>query len=323
MLDPDVLAHLEATAAIDVSDDLDPAERRSAGSRAIDGIFTRFGLEGPPVGRIVDHRVPVQGGAILVRSYHPDGTAEAPAHVYLHGGGWTGGSVDELVADATARHRTVAARCVTFLVDYRLAPEFRFPTAVHDVVAAVRWVRDLAPTLGVDSRTITLGGASAGANLAAAAVLADTQLGLRALVLEVPALDLHDAGELEIPADIDADDAAWLEPMRRDFRSAVADYLPDRDAGMSPLASPLLAPDVSMFPETFLLTAELDVLRPGAEHFAARLEEAGVATHLACYTGALHGSPILNATWATARRWHDDVLAILRRVNGRDPHEAT
>lgn len=92
-------------------------------------------------------------------------------HVYLHGGGWTSGSIRELVCDATARHRTASASCVTCLVEYRLAPEHRFPTAVHGVVSVVRWVVDRAIELQIDPQRITLGG-TAGANLAVAAVLA-------------------------------------------------------------------------------------------------------------------------------------------------------
>lgn len=285
-------------------------------------MFRTFGLPGPEVERIVDHQVPVTGGSILVRSYHPHGTEPAAAHIYLHGGGWTSGSVHELVCDATARHRTVHSGCVTFLVEYRLAPEFPFPTAVHDAVATLRWVRDHAAALNIDSHRITVGGASAGANLAAAALLAEPRLAVRALLLEVPALDLRNDGDLALPDDIDAADAEWIRPMQADYRAAVATYLPDADASTSPLASPLLAPDVSTFPETFILTAELDILRPGAEQFARQLEAAGVPTHITCYRGALHGSPILNATWPTARRWHDDALAILRCLHEDSPVEA-
>lgn len=319
MLEPEVLAHLHLSEPEDAAS-LGPTERRLAASRSIDRVFRQFGLAGPRVDLIVDHEVPVDHGSILLRSYHPDSRNTLPAHIYLHGGGWTTGSIHELVCDATARHRAVSCECVTILVEYRLAPEFPFPTAVHDVVAAARWVDQHAHTLGIDPQQVTLGGASAGANLAVAAVLAGIDLDLRALLLEVPALDLRDAGAVSIPGDIDDADARWIRPMCDAYQASVAAYLTDPAEAISPLATPLLAPDLSMMPETFILTAELDALRPGAEQFAERLEEAGVPTHIRCYPGALHGSPILNATWATARRWHDDTLAILRRVNAHDPH---
>lgn len=317
MLEPAVRAHVEASTG-DRLDTHDRTQLRRAATREIDRIFERFGLPGPEVQLVVDHEVPVAGGSILVRSYHPHGNPPYAGHVYLHGGGWTSGSILERVCDATARHRAVTARCITFLVEYRLAPEFRFPTAVGDVVSAVRWVHDHAAAFEVDAGRITLGGASAGGNLAAAAILADPDLAVRGLLLEVPALDLRGGGALELPDDIDAAAAKWIRPMQDDYRAAVTAYLRDVGDGSSPLATPLVAPDLSMFPETFILTAELDVLRPGAEQFAAHLAAADVRTHITCYPGALHGSPILNATWPTARRWHDDSLAILRRLHGHD-----
>ena len=314
MLEPAVRAHVEASTGERLDTD-DRSQLRQAATREIDRMFERFGLPGPEVERVADHEVPVVGGSILVRSYHPLAGTPVAGHVYLHGGGWTSGSVHERVCDATARHRAVAAQCVTFLVEYRLAPEFRFPTAVGDVVSTVRWVRDHATAFDVDPARITLGGASAGANLAAAAVLADPDLSLRGLLLEVPALDLRHGGTLDVPDGIDADDATWIRQMQDDYRTAVTTYLTHVDDGRSPLATPILAPDVSRFPETHILTAELDVLRPGAERFAERLAAAGVCTHITCYPGALHGSPILNGTWPTARRWHDDSLAILRQLH--------
>ncbi len=322
VLGPAVLAHVEAASG-ERLDTLDRTQLRQAATREIDRMFHRFGLAGPDVERVVDHEVLVDGGSILVRSYHPYGRARSAGHVYLHGGGWTSGSIRELVCDATARHRTASASCVTCLVEYRLAPEHRFPTAVHDVVSAVRWVVDRAIELQIDPQRITLGGASAGANLAVAAVLAAPDLALRGLLLEVPALDLRDGGALALPDDIDPADATWIRPMQEDYRAAVTAYLGRVDDGCSPLATPLLAPDVSMFPETFIQTAELDVLRPGAEQFAVRLEQAGVPTRITRYTGALHGSPILNATWSTARRWHDDSLAILRHLHELGPDETS
>lgn len=320
MLEPAVLAHVEAVSNSGLIEP-DWVARRRVASAEIDEIFDRFGLAGPHIDRVVDFRIPIDGETILVRGYYPPGHDPLPAHVYLHGGGWTTGSIDEKVCDATARHRSVSARCVTFLVEYRLAPEYPFPIAVNDVVAAVRWVRDHASELNVDSRSVILGGSSAGANLAAAAVLADPGLDLRALLLEVPALDLRATSALDLPADVDRSDARWIEPMRDEYRRSVRSYLPDPDLARSPLASPLVAEDVSMFPETFILTAQLDVLRPSAESFANQLRAAGVPVHEVCYPGALHGSPILNATWSTARRWHDDSLAILSHLTRRDHHE--
>lgn len=315
MLQPEVLAHLDAMdmGGVDLTD---VDARRTALTREIDRMFNLFGLPGPHVDDVRDHEVAVEGASIVVRSYHPDGNGPFPAHVVIHGGGWTTGSIDELVADHTARHRTVHAECVTVLVEYRLAPEHPFPTPLNDVVAAVRWVIDHAEELGVDPDVVTLGGSSAGANLAAAAILADPALAVRALVLDVPALDLRE-GRNAKPTDLGAQYDGLMSEASDMIDHALREYLPDPAHASSPLASPVLAPDPSVFPETFIFTAELDVLRPPAEEFARRLARAGVRVSITCYAGALHGSAILTGTWATARRWHDDTLAILRDIHAR------
>lgn len=313
-LEPEVQAHLDAGDPTGL-DHHDMRVRRSRLTQEIDRMFDLFGLPGPEVARIDDHQVPVDDGSILIRVYVPYGSSgDLPAHVILHGGGWTTGSIFERVADAQARHRAARAGCVAVLVEYRLAPEHKFPTAVHDVVASVRWIRDHARELGVDPDVITLGGSSAGGNLACAAVLADPTLAVRALLLDVPALDLR--------WDALSDDLSRSDPRFAPAEKALIEdlwpmYFDDPDHGQSPLASPVLADDLGRFPETFLFLAELDVLRFGAERFADRLAKAGVRVTTSTYRGALHGSLILTRTWSTAERWHDDVLAALNDVHRR------
>lgn len=295
---------------------LDIVTRREWISRELDDAFDRFGLPGPQVHAIRDHTVPVADGLIRIRTYHPESDGARPAHVLLHGGGWSTCSIDDKVCDATARHRAVAAGCVVALVDYRLAPEHPCPTPVHDTIAAVRWVRQHAAELDINPDIVTLGGASAGANLAAAAVVGADDLNLAALVLEVPALDLTDTGVAAMSSRLDAPEGV----LRRDQDEVTlvrTFYLGDPADGSSPLASPLLADDLHRFPETFLLTGGLDPLRVDGERFAARLATAGVTVHLSCYPGMLHGSTILTATFPTARRWHDHTLAILQGIHRR------
>jgi acetyl esterase len=308
-LEPAVEAHLRGEEPMPPNADI-PTFRDEL-RRRVDKNFTAYGLAGPDVAEIVDHEVPVTDGSIVVRSYRPHHvTGAAPAHAMAHGGGWVTGSIDELVCDATARHRAVSVGCVVFAIEYRLAPEYPFPTAVHDVIASMRWIRAESDRLGVDAANVSLGGNSAGANLAAAAALAAPDLELRHLLLEVPALDLTTA---TLRAELAAGEYFETVDM---IEQALALYFAEPAAAADPLASPLLAPDLGAMPPTTVAVAEHDPLRREGQRFAERLREAGVPVDYTCYPGAMHGSPILNRVWPTARRWHDDSIAVLRNVHG-------
>ena len=118
---------------------------------------------------MADHRVPVAGAEITVRAYSPGGPGPHPALVYYHGGGWVIG--DLYTHDGLCRSLTNAARCLVASVDYRLAPEWKYPVAAEDSYAALCWVVANAARLGLDPRRVAVGGDSAGGNLATVATL--------------------------------------------------------------------------------------------------------------------------------------------------------
>src|SRR5262245_32577860 len=122
-----------------------------------------------PIGSVTDLRVPGPGGDLGVRVYVPAATERGdrlPALVYFHGGGWVMGSLDAY--EGLCRSLANAAGAVVVSVDYRLAPEHRYPAAVEDAYAATRWVHEQGRSLGVDPTRLAVGGDSAGGNLAAA-----------------------------------------------------------------------------------------------------------------------------------------------------------
>jgi acetyl esterase len=255
----------------------------------------------------------VAGGRILVRVYRPSEAARLPGHLTLHGGGWKVGSVTDRVADAICRQRCREANCVVLSVDYRLAPEHRFPVPLDDCYAALRWAVANAAALGLDADNISIGGSSAGGNLAAAVTLRCRDKGgprLRFQLLEVPALDLtRETARATLASGVLPD---VPQPTMDD---ATNSYLRDPAQARDPLASPLLAEDLSALPPAHVMTAEYDVLRTEGERYAERLAAAGVSATRRRYPGALHGTAMLTRTWDQARQWQGDATEALRRAH--------
>ena len=129
-------------------------------ARAIAAANAKLGDPPEPVARIENHCVEGHGGVIPVRVYVPKGSEPLPVFVYYHGGGWVVGDVDthEPLSTAIAN----AAGCIVVSVDYRLAPEHKFPAAVDDAYAAARWVAESAGLFGGDPKRLAVGGDSAG-----------------------------------------------------------------------------------------------------------------------------------------------------------------
>jgi acetyl esterase len=297
-------------------DHLSPPEQREYLRSLSDLVFMRYGLPGPDVRSVTDHAVPVDGDEILLRAYRPSDLVPLPGHLTLHGGGWKAGSIFERVSDAICRQRCVEANCVVLAVEYRLAPEHRFPVPLDDCYASLLWVAANADVLGVDTDNLSIGGASAGANLAAAVTMrcrADGGPALRLQLLEVPALDLtREMARTTLAT------GALPDVPQPTMDDATCSYLADPLQARDPLASPLLAPDLRDLPPAHVMTAEYDALRADGEHYAERLAAAGVpATHVR-YPRALHGTAMLTRTWDEARRWQRDAAAVLRQAHWAD-----
>lgn len=237
-----------------------------------------------PVASAVDRRIPGPGGEIPVRIYTPNGTAPFPLLVYFHGGGWVLGSLE--THDGICRELANGAGCVVVSVDYRLAPEHRYPAAAEDCYAATRWAAANAGELGADPKRLAVGGDSAGGNLAAVVPQMARDRGGPPIVFQL----------LIYPATDSACDAPSQRENADGYLLTYADmlwfwghYLGDSTKGAEPYASPLRAARVNGLPPALVITAEFDPLRDEGEHYAKRLEEAGVPARLSRYHGMIHG----------------------------------
>lgn len=280
---------------------------RAAADASGDELARRVTEPGPAVARVTEVSI---DDAVRARVYTPSGGGPFGGHVYLHGGSWSVGSPDNVYVDATCRERCAGADVVVVSVDYRMAPEHTFPAAVDDSIAALCWLHDHAAELRVDPSNLSIGGGSAGGNLAAAAALAARDRGgprLRLVLLEVPALDL--TGE-----HLDrALGTAFGDP--DGLTDIYTTYLGDPALAHDPLASPLRATDLAALPPHHVMTAELDPLRGDGEAFLARLTEAGVPSSGGRRAAHLHATPSFTTVFAPAREWREEVVSVLRAAH--------
>lgn len=271
---------------------------------------------GPDVKERRTIQVPVSDGEIDVNVYLPEGDGPHPAHLYLHGGGWVEGDIHSEPIDILCRERCVGATCVVVAVNYRKAPQHKFPVPLDDCYAALLWLVRHADELGIRTDLITVGGASAGANLAAAVALkARDEHGpdLALQLLEVPALDLR-TGNGSPSREANATGyGLTIDTMRK----VAHYYLPCDEDATHPLASPLLAPDLSGLPPAHILSAEYDPLLDDGEHYAERLHKAGVPVTYVIAEGHIHGSHSFTKAMASARAHSDDLTAVLRDTHAR------
>jgi acetyl esterase len=263
----------------------------------------------PPLAEVRDDTVPGPAGPIPVRIYRPRGVPRpAPALVWFHGGGFVLGSLDS--HDPTCRLLADEGRCVVVAVDYRMAPEHRFPAAYDDALAAFRHVAAHTGALGLDPARLALGGDSAGGNLATGAALATRGDAVRPAfqLLVYPALDLT----MSFPSIETMGHGMFLERATMDW--FVGHYLRSEADRRDPRASPWLAEDVAGSPPTLIVTAGFDPLRDEGEAYAGKLRAAGVAVDLVRHPGMFHGFLAVGGGLSHARPPVLALAAALRRA---------
>ena len=288
-----------------------PAEARANAHAMMDMSFMALAAEHPPALSEVDHKVPVADGEITVRVYTPDATPPLPCHLYIHGGGFWLGTLDQ--SDMNCRGIANDAECVVVSVDYRLAPESKFPTPAEDCYTALTWVVDHAYELGIDPARISVGGGSAGGNLSAVVALMARDRGGPALVLQVLEIPVTDLTMSQPSIQTNGGILLTVEGMEqyRDY------YLADPQDASHPYASPLLAPNLSGLPPALVMTAEFDPLRDEGEAYAARLAEAGVEVDAMCWEGQFHGSQVMAKLIPDeAAAYHQEIVQALKQAYG-------
>jgi acetyl esterase len=269
------------------------------------------GLRVAEVASVADRTIPGPGGLLGLRVYTPPGTGPFPLLVFFHGSGWVVCDLD--THDPLCRNLCAGTGCVVVSVDYRLAPEHRFPAAPDDCLAATRWVAEHAAELGADPSRIAVAGDSSGGTLAAVTALRVRDEGgprLAGQLLIYPSADL---GLPASPSLVDYGEGYGLG--KADLRWFWDKYLAPGDE-RHPHASPMHASELGGLPSALVITAECDPLRDDGEQFAARLREAGVPTTVSRYDGAIHGFFTLaglvdkaDAAQAEAYRWLRVTLA--------------
>jgi acetyl esterase len=304
-LHPDVLIYFTSVASEFPPPGTVPTAQES---RALHKRLARKLGSGRAIKTVRNFAVPGPTGEIACRIYGDRDATPLPALVFLHGGGWIGGDLD--THDVLCRELAHGAGCAVIAVDYRLAPEHKFPGPYEDCLAACTHVLDHAAEFGVDPARIAIGGDSAGGNLAAAVAQALRQReGNRPCfqLLIYPFTDCRMAtpafAEMQPPA-FTAREAAWCLDQYLSSGSEVRDVR----------ASPALAEDLSGLPPAFVITAEFDGLRDDGEAYALALVKAGVPVYVRRYLGVLHGflsmPPELGVTAGAIR----DVCEVLRET---------
>ena len=268
--------------------------------------------KGPAPAEQRDIQVPVDAGRIRVRLYRPHGSGPLPLYVFLHGGGWCVGTVEE--RDSRCRAVADGARCTVASVDYRMAPENAYPVPAEDCYAALTWLVDHADELDIDATRVAIGGESAGGNLAAVVCLMARDRSGPSIVhqwLDVPATDLT----LSQPSFRDVPDGYLLD--RASIDEYLACYLTDPAQATEPYASPLLAADHHGLPPAWIMSAEYDKLRDDGRVYAEALEAAGVPVTYRLLTGHVHPSFAFTRLIPSAAAYERDAIAALAAAFAR------
>ncbi|HXE70955.1 MAG TPA: alpha/beta hydrolase [Hyphomicrobiaceae bacterium] len=270
-----------------------------------------------PVAEVKELSAQGPAGPIPLRLYRGQPATETdaqPVVVYFHGGGWVIGDLES--HDQLCRALANAVPCTVIAVDYRLAPEHKFPAAVEDAIAATRWIADNADRLKVDAKRLAVAGDSAGGNLSAVVSIAARDSGGLTPVLQVL---IYPGTDMAMQTVSISRHAEQLPLTRKGMQWFVDHYLRGPQDVHDWRASPLRAATLRGLPPALIITAGFDPLGDEGEAFAKALSSAGVSVDLERFEGQIHGFITMGRIVADARRATDLGAARLRAAFGQKP----
>ncbi|MGZ0131998.1 alpha/beta hydrolase [Priestia megaterium] len=237
------------------------------------------------VKKVYNEEIQLNERTLTIRVYEPEGTGPFPALVYYHGGGWVLGSLD--THDSICRSYANKTNCIVVSVDYRLAPESKFPAAVNDAYDALDWISAHASQLNINSNKIAVGGDSAGGNLAAiVSILAKQRQGPSIVhqLLIYPSVGFKN----QHPASMKENAEGYL--LSKDLMDWFRlQYLNNKEEEQHPYNAPVLLEDLSSLPSATIITAQYDPLRDSGKDYADALKNHGVPVTYENYETMIHG----------------------------------
>ena len=306
-LDPQIMQVMEQVAALGL-----PAAHTVSPAEARANAKLRPRAPGPEVAKVEDRNIPGPNGDVPVRIYTPEGDGPFPILAWYHGGGWVVGDLES--ADGSARNLCVGGQCVVVSVDYRLAPETKFPGPAEDCWAATTWAVDNASSFNGDPTRLAVGGDSAGGNLAAAMSLMAADRGGPEIAFQLLVYPVTDADLNSVSYGENGEGYSLTKATMQWYWDH---YLSGGEDAANPYAAPHQANSLAGQPPALVITAEYDPLRDEGEAYAKRLQEAGVAATSTRYDGVIHGFFSMGAVVDKGQQAVDEASAALRKAFSR------
>ena len=290
--DADMQAVLDAHAALQPKpiESLGVAEARQqpTPADAVMAVLVKQGKDTSPTALVpgvtsVDREIPGAVGPLPARIYTPAGKGPYPVIVYYHGGGWV--IADKEVYDGGARGLSKQANAIVVSVDYRLAPEAKFPASWDDAFAAYQWVAANAATLNGDPKKLALAGESAGGNLAVATAIAARDAGIQEPVGILAVYPVAQTGNMQTES---YRDSATAKPLNKAMIGWFVDKLLANSDDKKDPRIDLVNADLKGLPPVTIINAQIDPLRSDGEMLEAALKKAGVKVERKVYKGDTH-----------------------------------